>query len=35
MTTCSCVFFDVKAVVDGSVIEIGSVLPDKYTLTKL
>ncbi|KAK9214102.1 hypothetical protein WN944_006090 [Citrus x changshan-huyou] len=31
----SCVFFDVEAVVDGSVIEIGSVLPDKYTLTKL
>ncbi|KAH9681659.1 SWIM-type domain-containing protein [Citrus sinensis] len=31
----SCVFFYVRAVVDGSVIEIGSVLPDKYTLTKL
>ncbi|KAH9705390.1 SWIM-type domain-containing protein [Citrus sinensis] len=31
----SCVFFDVEAVVDGSVIEISSVLPDKYTLTKL
>ena len=35
MTTCSCVFFDVEAVVDGSLIEIGSVPPDKYTLTKL
>ena len=35
MTTCSCAFFDVEVVVDGSVIEIGSVLSDKYTLTKL